>query len=54
MRVRFKLSSCREQCTVLSLFKDEEPVKIELMTMDTSRLSKTDIRSIAAKIVNKR
>jgi hypothetical protein len=30
------------------------PVKIELMTMDTSRLSKTDIRSIAAKIVNKR
>jgi hypothetical protein len=31
-----------------------EPVKVEHMTVDTSKLSKTDIRSIAAKILNKR
>jgi predicted kinase len=31
-----------------------EPVKVEHMTVDTSRLSKTDIRSIATKILKRR
>jgi hypothetical protein len=31
-----------------------EPVKEEHITIDTSMLSKSDIRSIAAKILNKR
>ena len=31
-----------------------EPVKVEHITIDTSKLSKTDIRSMAAKILNKR
>ncbi len=31
-----------------------EPVKEEHITVDTSKLSKTDIRSIAAKILNRR